>query len=94
MIEGGVECGPNAVLAFAREGYTKWTVNFRDLFETLTYSGFLRVAAKYWRTGAGEMYRSFSKAAFVKALQRLIPEVRAEHLNPHRAGVRGASGGA
>lgn len=88
MIEGGVECGPNAVLAFAREGYTRWTVNLRDMFETLTYSGFLRVAAKYWRTGAGEMYRSFNKSAFVKALQRLVPEVRSEHLVPHRAGVR------
>jgi (S)-2-hydroxyglutarate dehydrogenase len=55
---------------------------------TLSYSGFLRVAAKYWRTGAGEMYRSFSKAAFVKALQRLIPQVQSEHLVPHRAGVR------
>jgi (S)-2-hydroxyglutarate dehydrogenase len=88
MIEGGVECGPNAVLAFAREGYTKTTINLRDLFETLTYSGFLRLAFKFWRTGAGEMHRSFSKAAFVKALQRLIPAVRREHLVPHRAGVR------
>jgi L-2-hydroxyglutarate oxidase len=88
MIEGGIECGPNAVLAFAREGYTKWNINLRDLFETLTYSGFLKVAAKYWRTGAGEMHRSFSKAAFVKALQRLVPAVRADHLVPHRAGVR------
>lgn len=88
MIEGGVECGPNAVLAFAREGYSKWTVSARDLFETLTYSGFLKLAAKFWRTGFGEMHRSFSKAAFVKALQRLIPEVRGEHLIPHRAGVR------
>lgn len=88
MIEGGVECGPNAVLAFAREGYSKWTIRFRDLVETLTYRGFLKLAAKFWRTGAGEMHRSFSKAAFVKALQRLIPDVRGEHLVPHRAGVR------
>jgi L-2-hydroxyglutarate oxidase len=88
LIEGGVECGPNAVLAFAREGYRKTTVNLRDLTETLTYPGFLRLAAKYWRTGFGEMWRSLSKAAFVKALQRLLPEIRTEHLDPAPAGVR------
>ena len=88
MIHGGVECGPNAVLAFAREGYLKSDVNFRDLFESLTYPGFLRLAAKYWKTGLGEMWRSFSKAAFVRALQRLLPEVRSEHLSAAPAGVR------
>lgn len=88
MIDGGVECGPNAVLAFAREGYRKTDINIADLVETLTYSGFLRLAAKYWRVGAGEMWRSFSKAAFVKALQRLMPEIRSEDLTPARAGVR------
>ncbi|MCA9141641.1 MAG: L-2-hydroxyglutarate oxidase [Planctomycetaceae bacterium] len=88
MIDGGVECGPNAVLAFAREGYRKTDINIADFVETLTYSGFLRMAAKYWRVGAGEMWRSFSKAAFVKALQRLMPEIRSEHLIPARAGVR------
>ena len=85
---GGVECGPNAVLAFAREGYTKTSFNPRDLTESLTHTGFLRMATKYWRTGLGEIHRSFSKAAFVKALQRLIPEIRAEHLNPAPSGVR------
>jgi L-2-hydroxyglutarate oxidase len=88
MIGGGVECGPNAVLAFAREGYFKTTVNLRDLAESLTYPGFLRLAAKYWRTGAGEMWRSLSKRAFVKALSRLVPEIREEHLVPAPAGVR------
>lgn len=88
MIEGGVECGPNAVLAFAREGYTKADINLGDLMETLTYSGFLRLAAKYWQTGMGEMWRSFSKAAFVRALQHLIPEIREEHLEAAPAGVR------
>lgn len=88
MIDGGVECGPNAVLAFAREGYRKLDVNLRDLAESLTYPGFLKLAARYWRTGAGEMWRSFSKAAFVKALQRLMPEIRSEHLVPARSGVR------
>lgn len=88
MIRGGVECGPNAVLAFAREGYFKTTLNIRDLAESLTYAGFLRIAAKYWRTGAGEMWRSVSKRAFVRALQRLVPEIRANQLDPAPAGVR------
>jgi L-2-hydroxyglutarate oxidase len=88
MIDGGVECGPNAVLAFAREGYRKRDINLRDLGEALCYRGFLRLAWKYWPIGLGEMWRSFSKAAFVHALQRLMPEVRSEHLIPARAGVR------
>jgi L-2-hydroxyglutarate oxidase len=85
---GEVECGPNAVLAFAREGYRKTDVNLRDLLETLTYGGFLRLGARYWRMGAGEMWRSLSKAAFVKALQRLMPDITAEQLEPMPAGVR------
>ena len=87
-INGGVECGPNAVLAFAREGYRKTDINLRDLFESLTYPGFLRLAAGNWKTGMGEMWRSFSKAAFVKALRVLMPEIRAEHLTAAPAGVR------
>jgi L-2-hydroxyglutarate oxidase len=88
MIGGGVECGPNAVLAFAREGYHKTDVNLADLAGTLTYPGFLKLAARYWRAGLGEMWRSFSKAAFVRALQRLVPDIRAEHLESAPAGVR------
>ena len=88
MIDGGVECGPNAVLAFKREGYTKTSFSPRDAFETLTYPGFWRMAVRFWRTGLGEMHRSFSKAAFVRALQRLLPEIRAEHLEAGGAGVR------
>lgn len=88
MVHGGVECGPNAVLAFAREGYHKTDINLRDLAESLSYPGFLRMAAKYWRTGLGEMWRSVSKQAFVRALQRLVPEIRAEHLVAAPAGVR------
>jgi L-2-hydroxyglutarate oxidase LhgO len=88
MIEGGVECGPNAVLAFAREGYRKTDLNLSDLGEALAYRGFRKLAGKYWRMGAGEMWRSWSKAAFVKALQRLIPEIKSEHLVPGRSGVR------
>jgi len=88
MVLGGVECGPNAVLAFAREGYTKRDINLRDLAESLTYPGFLRMASQHWRTGCMEMWRSFSKAAFVRALQRLIPEIRGEHLHHAPSGVR------
>ncbi len=88
MITGGVECGPNAVLAFAREGYTKWRISPRDLWESLTYRGFQRMACKHWRMGCGEMWRSFSKAAFVRALQRLMPEIRADDLHSAPAGVR------
>lgn len=87
-IGGGVECGPNAVLAFSREGYAKLKFNLRDLAESLSYPGFLRLAGKYWRTGAGEMWRSVSKRAFVRALARLVPEIRPEHLDPAPAGVR------
>ncbi len=88
MIDGSVECGPNAVLAFAREGYTKSTINAYDLAESLTYPGFIRLAARYWREGMGEMWRSVSKAAFVRALQRLVPDIRATDLEPAPAGVR------
>ena len=73
MIEGGVECGPNAVLAFAREGYHKTDFSLADMAETLGYPGFLKLAAKYWKTGLGEMWRSASKTAFVKALQAARP---------------------
>ncbi len=88
MIGGGVEAGPNAVLAYAREGYKKTDVNLKDLFETVTWSGFHVVAAKYWRTGLGEFYRSYSKAAFTKALQRLLPEITQNDLVVGGAGVR------
>ena len=88
MINGTLECGPNAVLAFAREGYTKSNINILELAEILSYKGFLKLAIKYWSAGAGEMWRSFSKAAFVKALQRLIPEIKADDLESAPAGIR------
>lgn len=88
MVHGGVEAGPNAVLAFQREGYAKSDINLKELFETLTWPGFQKVAAKYWETGLGEMYRSFSKSAFTKALQGLIPEIQESDLEPGGAGVR------
>jgi L-2-hydroxyglutarate oxidase len=88
MIEGGVEAGPNAVFAFAREGYTKSDINLKELVESLAWPGFQKVMWKYWKTGMGEMYRSFSKSAFTKALQRLIPEITEDDLEAAEAGVR------
>ena len=88
MMRGGVEAGPNAVLAFSREGYRKSDINLGELSETLMWPGFQKVAKKYWRTGFGEMYRSFSKAAFTKALQKLIPEIQETDLIEGGAGVR------
>jgi L-2-hydroxyglutarate oxidase len=87
-IGGGIEAGPNAVLALAREGYTKTRVSGTESAWTLGYGGFWRMAAKYWRTGAHEMYRSFSKAAFTRSLQRLVPAIRAGDLEAGGAGVR------
>jgi len=88
MAKGGVEAGPNAVLAFKREGYKKSDFSFSELAETLAWPGFQKVAGKYWRTGFGEMYRSFSKSAFTKALQKLIPEIQENDLVEGGAGVR------
>lgn len=87
-IDGMVEAGPNAVLAFAREGYHKTDFILHDLKETLTFPGFWRMAQKYWKTGVGEMYRSYSKSAFLKALQRLLPDLREQDLQPGGSGVR------
>lgn len=88
MIHGGVEAGPNAVLAFAREGYKKGVINTPELLGTLTYKGFRKVVGKYWKIGFGEMYRSLSKRAFTKALQKLVPEIQKKDLKRHGAGVR------
>jgi L-2-hydroxyglutarate oxidase len=87
-IHGGLECGPNAVLALAREGYRKTDVNLRDLVEALTYPGFLKLAGRHWRMGLGEVWRSVSKAAFVRALRRLNPAITADDLEPAPAGIR------
>lgn len=85
---GGIEAGPNAVLAYAREGYRHSIVNAGDLWNTVTFKGFWAMAGKYWRTGFGELYRSLSKAAFVKALQKLLPEISESDLVPGGSGVR------
>lgn len=88
MIDGRVECGPNAVLALAREGYTWRRVRLGELLGTVTYRGFWRLSRRYWRVGIGEVYRSLRKAAFVRALQELVPEVSEALLVRSRSGVR------
>jgi L-2-hydroxyglutarate oxidase len=88
MIGGGVEAGPNAVLSMARHGYRRTSFSLRDAYATGTYVGFWRMARKYWKTGFGELHRSFSKRAFLSALRRLIPELELDDLRPGGAGVR------
>ncbi len=87
-IQGGVECGPNAVLALAREGYNWSRMSVSDLTETLAYTGFWHVAARYWRVGAFELYRSLNRRVFAASLARLVPEVGPDDLVPSGAGVR------
>lgn len=88
MMNGGVEAGPNAVLALSREAY-KWShISPKDLYETLTWPGFWTLARKYWKTGLGEIHRSLSKTAFTEALQKLIPSIQESDLIPGNAGVR------
>jgi (S)-2-hydroxyglutarate dehydrogenase len=88
LVGGGAEAGPNAVPALAREGYTKTSFNLRDMWEEAIYPGVWRLAAKHGRMALGELHRSFSKRAFVKALQKLMPDIRGEDLAPGGAGVR------
>jgi L-2-hydroxyglutarate oxidase len=88
LIDGGVEAGPNAVFSFKREGYTRTSFSLIDTLQALTWIGFLKVAKKYWRTGLGEFYRSFSKPAFVRALQKLVPQISESDLTMGGAGVR------
>lgn len=88
MIDGSLEAGPNAVLAFRREGYRWHDVSPADLADTLAFPGFWRMAAKFWKVGAAEYRRSFSKRAFVGSLQRLVPEIGMEDVTRGGAGVR------
>ena len=87
-VSGKVDAGPNAVLAFKREGYRAGDFNLRDTVESLVYPGFWRVAAKHWRSGKDEMHRAVSKASFVGGLQKLVPEIQAADLVPGGSGVR------
>ena len=87
-IHGGIEAGPNAVLAFAREGYRMRDVHLLQTLSMLAYRGFWVMAARYWRTGLYEVYRSLSRRAFLHALQRLVPALEAQHMAPGGSGVR------
>ncbi len=88
MIDGGIEAGPNAVLAFAREGYGRLRISPLELADTLSYAGFWRLVSRYWNTGMGEMRRSFSKSLFSRGLQELMPAISRDDLDPGGAGVR------
>ncbi|MDZ7772412.1 MAG: L-2-hydroxyglutarate oxidase [Balneolaceae bacterium] len=88
MVLGGVECGPNAVLAFKREGYTRTSFDLEDTIETVNFPGFWKLAFEHWRKGMDELYRSFSKRAFVRGLQKLIPSIETSDLEASPAGVR------
>jgi L-2-hydroxyglutarate oxidase len=88
MLDGERETGPNAVFAFKREGYNKFDIDIGDMFDALFWKGFLQIAKKYWKMGFMEFYRSFSKPAFLKSLQRLIPSVEYADIIPGGAGIR------
>ena len=88
MALGGIECGPNAVFAFKREGYKKLSFNLKETTETFNFPGFWKMAKEHWRMGLDEYRRSFSKKAFVKGLQKLIPAIREEHLQVSPSGIR------
>jgi L-2-hydroxyglutarate oxidase LhgO len=87
-MDGSIWLGPNAVLAFAREGYDFWDINPPELWDAVTYPGFLKLATKYWQVGAGEMYRDLVRSAYVTALQRYIPSLTPEDTLPGPSGVR------
>lgn len=87
-INGEVEAGPNAVLSFKREGYKKLSFNLKDTIDIITWPGFRKLAVKYWKTGVGEFYRSFSKSAFTKALQNLVADIDKDDLIPGNSGIR------
>jgi L-2-hydroxyglutarate oxidase LhgO len=94
LINGEVWAGPNAVLAFAREGYRRSDISLRDLFEVFSYGGFWKLATKYWRPGLKELYRDYVKSAYVKTLQRYMPDIRNEDLLPGPSGIRAQALGA
>ena len=87
-LDGEVWAGPNAVLAFAREGYKRWKINLKDMWEVLSYGSFWKMTAQYWKRGLVEMYRDYWKAAYVKELQRYMPQLQAADLLPGPSGVR------
>jgi L-2-hydroxyglutarate oxidase LhgO len=87
-MDGSIWLGPNAVLAFAREGYSFFSINPAELWDSVTYPGFFKLATKYWKMGAGEMYRDLVRSAYVGALQRYIPELQPDDCLAGPSGVR------
>jgi (S)-2-hydroxyglutarate dehydrogenase len=87
-IHGETEAGPNAVLAFKREGYSRLSFSLRDVAATFAFAGFWKMARKFWRSGFAEMYRSWSKKSFTRALRRLLPELNESDIHPGGTGVR------
>ena len=87
-IHGGVEAGPNAVLAFKREGYSRTSFNLADALSTASFPGFWKMVSRYWKSGMGEIYRSWNKQAFTRALQRLLPALTEQDIQPAGSGVR------
>lgn len=87
-VNGSIEAGPNAVLALRREGYSGAGVNLKEAVETLRFPGFRKMARKYWRMGLAEQYRSWVKPAFVRSLQKMVPELREQDCVPGGSGVR------
>lgn len=88
MVDGRVECGPNAVFSFKREGYKKTSFDFKDTIDTVNFPGFWKLAGNHWKMGLDEMYRSFSKKGFLKNLQKLMPSIKADQIRTSPAGVR------
>tara|TARA_B100000674_G_C37716294_1_gene857553 strand:- start:510 stop:941 length:432 start_codon:yes stop_codon:yes gene_type:complete len=88
MALGGIECGPNAVFVFKREGYGKFAFDFKEGLEALSFPGFWKMASQHWLMGLDEYRRSYSKWAFVKGLRKLIPEVKMNDLKPSPSGIR------
>ncbi len=93
-VHGEIEAGPNAVLAFKREGYNRWDFSPRDMAEWMLFPGFWKMSAKFWRTGVSEMLRSFSKRRFYLSLKRLIPDLQIDDIHPFGSGVRAQAAGA
>ncbi|MEX2463505.1 MAG: L-2-hydroxyglutarate oxidase [Balneolaceae bacterium] len=88
MVDGRVECGPNAVFSFKREGYKKTSFDFKDTIDTVNFPGFWKLAGNHWKMGLDEMYRSVSKKGFLKNLQKLMPSIKADQIRTSPAGVR------
>ncbi|MDP3352739.1 MAG: L-2-hydroxyglutarate oxidase [Flavobacteriaceae bacterium] len=88
MIDDSIECGPNAVFSFKREGYSRTSFSLKDTWQALTFSGTWKMFFKHWRKGLDEYHRAFSRVAFVKALQKLMPSITVDDVQPARAGVR------